>query len=100
LATGIPRAVIHLGDDAIQYRRFLRKDPYAPVSGWDLIRGGVWKIFAFTLFAGGLLYELSRRTAGHWALYLTVAGGLPVLLFAGLIFEPTLQNVTCRHYLS
>ena len=89
LATGIPRSFIHLGDDAILYRRFLRKDPYAPVSRWDLIRGGVWKIFAFTLFAGCLLYELSRRAAGYWALCLTLAGGLPVLLFAALIFEPS-----------
>lgn len=89
LATGIPRSFLYLGNDAILYRRFLRKDPYAPVSVWVLVRGSLWKIFVFTLFAGCLLYELTRRTTGSWALWLTVAGGLPVLLFAVLIFEPT-----------
>ncbi len=89
LATGIPRSFIYLGHDAILYRRFVRKDPYAPVSIWDLIGGGLWKMFAFALFAGCLTYELSRRGSGSWVLWLTIAGGFPVLLFAGLIFEPT-----------
>ena len=89
LATGVPRSLLHMGDDAILLRRYLRKDAYAPVSTWDLVKGPVWKMALFALFAGSLLWGLARAGPGSWTFGLLAAGGLPVLLFAAFIFEPT-----------
>ena len=89
LATGIPRSFLYLGDDAILYRRFLRKDPYAPVSLRDVFLGSIWKILACALFGACLLYQLLRRSTGFWAFTLLAVGSFPVLLFAVLLFEPT-----------
>jgi len=87
LATGVPRTFFYMGDDGILYKRFLRKDPYAPVTAAGLIRASLWRIALFGVFVLALLWSL-RRQKTRWALFALLAGALPVLTFAVLLFEP------------
>lgn len=87
LATGLPRTLLYLGKDGVLYRRYLRKDPYAPTPISALVRASLWKLAAFYLFAACLLYALLKAPARP-QLALLAAGALPVLAFAVLLFEP------------
>jgi hypothetical protein len=87
-ATGVPRSFLYLGKDGILYKRFLRHDPYAPVSLRDLAGASLWKLCAFYLFVVCLVYRLVRRGPSRWMLVLTAAGTFPVLFFAVAILEP------------
>ena len=88
-ATGLPRSFMNLGKDGILYRRYLRHDPYALVSMRDIAAASLWKLFAFYLFVGCLLYELWRqRNADNRPFLMLAASSVPVLLFAVFIFEP------------
>ena len=89
IATGMPRSFLSLGMDGVLYKRFLKKDPYAPVTIRDLIAASLWKIVAFDLFLVCLLYELLRRAQSGWPLLLLLAGAFPVLFFAVFLFEPS-----------
>ncbi|HWC00598.1 MAG TPA: hypothetical protein VG672_28020 [Bryobacteraceae bacterium] len=88
IATGLPRAFLFMGKDGVLFRRYLRHDPYSPVSLAALVRASLWKILIFDLFVVCLLYELLRFPALHWALAILLVGAVPVLFFAVFIFEP------------
>lgn len=88
IATGLPRTFLYLGKDGILYRRYLRRDPYAPVAMGDLLRASLWRIAAFYLFAAAFTYELLRRAQSGWPLLLIAAGAGPILYFAMFVFEP------------
>lgn len=87
LATGLPRSFFFMGSDGILYKRFLLKDPYAPVGIRDLMRASLWKILIFDIFLLSLIYAL-LRSPGHWAFWALLAGSVPVLAFAVFLFEP------------
>ena len=87
-ATGLPRSFLYLGKDGILYKRFLRHDPYSPVTLRDLARASLWKLVAFYLFIGCLLYEMLRRPRPGWLLLVFTAVSVPVLFFAVVILEP------------
>lgn len=87
LVTGVPRAFLFIGNDGVLYKRFLKKDPYAPVTVSDLARVSLWKILAFGVFLAALLWALWRSAAAG-AGWLFAAGALPTLLFAVFVFEP------------
>jgi len=89
LATGLPRLLLNLGTDGIQWKRFLRHDPYAPAGAWDLVRTSFWKPAAFYLFLAVLFYGLSRWSPSGWALILLLAAAGPVIFFAVVLFEPS-----------
>ena len=87
MGTGLPRTFLFMGRDGVLYRRFLRRDPYAPVSVLDLVQASLWKVVLFNIFVLALLYELWRSR--RWGVLLALAmGAAPVLLFAVLVFEP------------
>jgi hypothetical protein len=87
--SGCPRLLIDLGPDGIYLKRFAFKDPYNPVSAASIVRLTLWKI--------GLFYALIASTAAlAWTsvkarpvLALAGLAGLPLLLFAVLLFEPS-----------
>lgn len=87
LATGLPRAFLFLGEDGILYRRFLRQDPFAPVTPGDLVRASLWKLGVFYLFAAALVAALARDPRNRRPLLLLSAGAAPVLFFAVFLFE-------------
>jgi hypothetical protein len=88
LATGLPRTFLYMGRDGMLFRRFLRKDPYSPVTVQELVTASLWKMLAVYAFAFCLLYLLVTLRRNHGALLLLLAAWGPVLAFAVLLFEP------------
>jgi hypothetical protein len=89
LPTALPRSVVHVGEDGMMLKRFVLKDPYAPVTITDLLRLSVFKmaIFYGALFL--LLYALSRTQRGRWTLsFLFLTAGINIF-FAVVLFEPS-----------
>jgi hypothetical protein len=86
--TGLPRSVWNLGTDTILLKRWLRSDPFNPVS--------IYRVWAFRL-AGKLIAYYLGVGAAVWvvwkerrsALFMLVAAGLPMLLFAVALLEPS-----------
>lgn len=88
-ATGLPRSLLYLGKDGIQYKRFLHHDPYAPVTLRGVVTASVWKLGAFYLFVVSILHELLRKPRSGWMLLLFSLGAAPVIIFAVVLFEPS-----------
>lgn len=88
LATGLPRACLYIGKDGILYKRFLHKDPFAPVTIANLVTASLWKLVTFDLFLLCLAWELLRPSAVRWPLVMLLTGALPTLFFAVFVFEP------------
>lgn len=88
IATGLPRSFFYLAKDGILYKRFLRHDPYAPVTMLDIATASLWKIGLFWMFAVSLFAELGRHSRPKWPLLLVLTGAGPVILFALFVFEP------------
>jgi len=86
-AFGFARSLINMGDDGRVIKRFLIKDPFSPVSLWDLFRLSLWKFVLFYLFMGGLLLSLIRTKDGRRVLALFVLNAVPMFVFAIFIFE-------------
>jgi len=90
LATGLPRSFFYLGRDGVLWKRFLKKDPYAPVSTPRLLFGAsLWKLAAFWLFLPLLAWGCWRSSGGHRALLTLVFAAVPLLYFAVFLFEPS-----------
>jgi len=89
LPTALPRSVVHVGEDGMMLKRFVLKDPYAPVSITGLLRLSVVKMIAFYGALVLLLYALSRTRRGRWTLaFLCLTAGINIL-FAVVLFEPS-----------
>jgi hypothetical protein len=88
LATGLPRAFFYLAKDGLLYKRFLLRDPYAPVTLMDLVRASLWKIALFYCFLACLIYELFRDFQSRRLFLALLAGSVPTLAFAIFVFEP------------
>jgi hypothetical protein len=86
-ATGLPRSLLFLGKDGILYKRYLRHDPYSPVTLMDIVSASLWKLASFYLFIACLLRELLRKRCG-WPLLVSAAVVIPVVFFAIVVFEP------------
>lgn len=87
--TGLPRAMVEIGDDGLVLKRFVTKDPYAPVGVRDLLFTGLWKLLLFYAGMAALIWTLLRdRDARPVCLPLFVGGGL-LLFFAVVLFEPS-----------
>jgi hypothetical protein len=88
MASGLPRSFVWTGDEGMLIKRYLLRDPYAPVTLWQLISLQFWLIVAFYAFGVSLLWVLTRSVSGQRTLQILAAAGIPVLVFAVLIFEP------------
>ena len=87
---GIPRALINMGTDSVYFKRFLTRDPYNPVSLFDLARRSLWKIAFAYLFLLALtigLYVSDRRV-----LVLFLVNVAPVVAFAFLFAGGVLER--------
>jgi hypothetical protein len=78
---GLARSFFNLGNDGVLFKRYLKRDPYNPVSFWSLMRFSLWKIGLFYAFSLVALYQLlaahSRRLI---ALFLFTCAA-PLMLF-------------------
>ena len=87
---GIPRALINMGTDSVYFKRFLTRDPYNPVSLFELARRSLWKIGFAYLFLLALmigLYVSNRRV-----LVLFLVNVVPVVAFAFLFAGGVLER--------
>lgn len=81
---GWPRSFIDMGDAGRIIKRYLLRDPFNPISVWDLIR--LWPellkmgLFYITLFT--IAFNLGRFSTGRRTLAMAIIAGLPVLGFA------------------
>ncbi|HKY05481.1 MAG TPA: hypothetical protein VJQ56_11355, partial [Blastocatellia bacterium] len=82
VAFGVPRSLVHMGDDATLFKRFLLNDSLNPVSALDLLRLSLWKLAFFYLFVAALVINLSRSTEGKRALALLGLAAAPLIGFA------------------
>jgi hypothetical protein len=85
--TGIPRSVWDLGGDTILLKRWLFSDPYNPVRISTVVFSLGGKLLAFYLGVGATLWVLWKDRRAM--LFILVAAGLPLLLFAVTLFEPS-----------
>jgi hypothetical protein len=85
--SGVARSVWDFGGDAIQLKRWLFHDPYNPASAWAIVAGVGWKLGMFYAGYGAALWALWRER--REVLLLLAAAGVPVLLFAIFVFEPS-----------
>lgn len=78
---GMARSFIYLGNDGIQFKRYLLNDPYNPVSIFSLINGTLLKFAVFYSLAGVVLIVGIQRDLRKWLVFLLVSAA-PLLLFA------------------
>jgi hypothetical protein len=65
---GFPRSFIYFGNDGMLFKRYLVRDPFNPVTAWDLVRLSLWKLILFYLFLAALVINLWRSEPGRWLL--------------------------------
>lgn len=85
--TGLPRAVWDLGGDTVLLKRWLFRDPYNPVRLSTLVFTLGGKVAAFYLGLGATLWVLWKKRRAM--LFILIAAGFPLLLFAITVFEPS-----------
>ena len=89
VATGLPRGLVEIGQQGLVLKRFVTKDPYDPVTVYDLLRSGLWKVLLFYAGIAGLIWTLVRDPdARAVSLPFFVSGAL-VLFLAVVLFEPS-----------
>lgn len=61
---GFARSFIHTGNEGMLFKRYLVRDPFNPVSAFDLLRLSLWKLMLFFLFLPALVLNLFRSADG------------------------------------
>lgn len=84
---GFANSLIDLGGDGAIYKRYLRHDPYNPVSAADLFRSSLWKLLLCYLFLASFLFVLLRSTSRWKYVGLLLVNFIPTIIFALFIFE-------------
>src|SRR5260370_20437307 len=65
MASGLPRSFLYTGENGLALKRFLLRDPYAPVTLGSLIRQHLWGPLVFYTFALCLMGVLCRSMNGR-----------------------------------
>lgn len=81
---GFPRSVVHMGDLALQVKRYLLNDPYNPTSLLDLALCPIWMIACFYVVLLTLAWILARKRDFRPYLAFAILSSGPVLCFAAL----------------
>ncbi|HEY6391202.1 MAG TPA: glycosyltransferase family 39 protein [Bryobacteraceae bacterium] len=87
MVSGLPRSFLYNGEGGMALKRYLLKDPYAPVTLGDLIRQHLWAPMIFYTFALCLIGVLWRSLDGRRVLWICLAATIPALAFAAFVFE-------------
>ena len=81
------RNFVNMGDDGRLFKRYLVHDPFSPVSFLGLLRLSLWKLALFYVFSLSVAINLLRSRLGKRMLALLALNGLPVVVFALVLFE-------------
>jgi hypothetical protein len=85
--TGLPRSMWDFGGDTLLFKRWLFHDPYNSVNVWRVGLSLGWKLAVFYLGVAAAVWALWRERRA--LLMLLAAAGVPMLLFAIFLFEPS-----------
>jgi hypothetical protein len=83
----VPRSFINMGEDGIVLKRYLVHDPYAHITGLDLLRLSLWKLVLFYASVVMVCVELFRSERGRLLLRLLAGAVLPIAVFSLVLFE-------------
>jgi hypothetical protein len=78
----LARSFVNMGNDGLLFKRFLRHDPFNPVSLSDLFLLSLGKLALFYLFLGGIVVNLGRTSQGRRVLGLLILSLIPVMVLA------------------
>ncbi|HKE28872.1 MAG TPA: hypothetical protein VKB88_41265 [Bryobacteraceae bacterium] len=87
--TGCVRLFIDIGADGTYLKRFVFHDPYHPIDALWLATHTLWKPALFYLFLAAVLLLAWHSRPGRRALSILALAGLPALVAAILVFEPS-----------
>lgn len=87
LATGLPRSLIAIQDEALLLKRLYLHDPYAPVTWMRVFTGAAWKPPLFALAMGALGWILAKTGTGRRLLIANLCAWIPLIVFAVTVFE-------------
>jgi len=79
---GFCRSVINMGDDGLSFKRFLRRDPYNPVSIWQLSLLSFGKLLCFCFVIISMVVFSLRKPRQRKMMLGLLLGSAPVMGFA------------------
>ena len=79
---GFCRSVINMGDDGLSFKRFVRRDPYNPVSVWQLPLLSFGKLLCFYFVIISMVVFGLREPRQRWTMLGLILGSAPILGFA------------------
>ena len=84
---GFANSLIDLGGQGAFFKRYLRSDPFNPVSLGDLIWSSLWKLGFAYIFLFFVFINLLRSQRGRMIAALVILNVVPTIIFALFIFE-------------
>jgi hypothetical protein len=84
---GFSNSLVDLSGDGALFKRYLRHDPFNPVSISDVVRFSLWKLAFSYLFLFAVLINLLRSDKRIRILGLLLVNIVPTIIFALFIFE-------------
>lgn len=87
MAFGFANSLLDLGGQGAFFKRYLRSDPFNPVSLGDLIWSSLWKLGFAYIFLLCVFINLLRTQRGRMIAALVILNLVPTIIFALFIFE-------------
>jgi hypothetical protein len=84
---GFANSIIDLSGEGAVFKRFMKHDPFNPVSASELFRFSLWKLVTTYFVLGCVLLNLLRTPYGRRIVGLLVVDIVPTVIFALFIFE-------------
>jgi hypothetical protein len=84
---GFANSLLDLGGQGAFFKRYLKSDPFNPVSLADLIWSSLWKLAFAYLFLLCVFINLLRSPRGRMIAALVIVNTAPTIIFALFIFE-------------
>jgi hypothetical protein len=84
---GFANSLIDLSGEGALFKRYLKHDPFNPVSLSDVLRLSLWKLLFAYIFLSCVLLNLLRTKRGRQITVLLIVDLLPTVIFALFIFE-------------
>ena len=84
---GFANSLVDLSGDGAVFKRYLKHDPFNPVSASDVFRLSLWKLVFAYLFLSCVAINLLRTDRGKRIFGLVIVDLLPTVIFALFIFE-------------
>jgi hypothetical protein len=84
---GFANSLLDLSGEGALFKRYLKHDPFNPVSVSDVLRLSLWKLVFAYLTLACVVINLLRTDRGRRIVGLVIVGLLPTVIFALFIFE-------------